>query len=657
MKLHLKELNVSDWKGIQNESFQFSESENFLAGANGTGKTSLFAAFVWLLFGKDNFDRTDYHIRPLDENGEPKHHLSSEVEAILIIDGRELRLKRVYREDWVKPKTQTDDVYKGNTSDFYINDVSVQKKDYDLKIAELCSEQVFKAVTNPHFFASLSKENQRGLLFSMIDNITDEQVAEGNADFEQLLKDVSGFSFDTFKKNLNSKMRKVQEELDDIDPRISELNRNKPEPINWDQIGEQVKEKEQKVSEIDLAINDSAKKSEQENNRRLEIQKQINDLNLLNQQLVANEQSNRSQEVEALKTKIREVEIEISNKQKDGKAKQARLDYLVPEKERLLKEKERLLEEYKNINAETLVFPEGSFDCPTCKRPLEIDDIEVKEHELIETFNRAKSERISLNVTKGKAIKAQIELIEKELQEIGDVKIEDVSDLDKKLNDLKSGLAELQVKPIPVTEQYRENETKIADLRASLQTSNPSTTDEQLLTEKETLKVQIKELNSELAKRELIERTETRIAELNRQKGELNQEKANLEKKEFVLKQFEDTKSREYEKRINKLFSVVQFRLFKKQVDGQIVPDCECMADGVLYSTQNNALQFAAGLDIIKAISKHRNIYAPIFIDNRESVTELPEMETQVINLIVDPAFKKLTFIKKSEKQGVLSLE
>ena len=151
----------------------------------------------------------------------------------------------------------------------------------------------------------------------------------------------------------------------------------------------------------------------------------------------------------------------------------------------------------------------------------------------------------------------------------------------------------------------------------------------------------------ELASRETIENTDKRIKELEGQKKTLNQEKTDLEKKEFVISQFEDAKSAEFELRINKLFSLVQFRLFKKQVDGQTVPDCECMVDGVLYSTLNNAAQINAGLDIIRAISKHYNMYAPIFIDNRESVVVIPEMQCQVINLVVDKSYSKLTYISE----------
>jgi hypothetical protein len=147
---------------------------------------------------------------------------------------------------------------------------------------------------------------------------------------------------------------------------------------------------------------------------------------------------------------------------------------------------------------------------------------------------------------------------------------------------------------------------------------------------------EIDRLNSDYAKREVIEASQKRIKELESQQAILNQEMADLERREFLMKNFEFAKNEMYESEINRMFGFVQFTLFKKQVDGQIVPDCECLADGVPYSTQNNAMQVAMALDIINTIGKKEGIIAPIWIDNRESVTSIPEIEAQVINLVVD---------------------
>ena len=75
--------------------------------------------------------------------------------------------------------------------------------------------------------------------------------------------------------------------------------------------------------------------------------------------------------------------------------------------------------------------------------------------------------------------------------------------------------------------------------------------------------------------------------------------------------------------------------MFDVQVNGGISETCETIYNGVPYSTGLNAgHQIIVGLDIIRTLSEHYQFFPPIFVDNAESVTELPEMEAQVIRLV-----------------------
>ncbi|MDR1339203.1 MAG: AAA family ATPase, partial [Prevotellaceae bacterium] len=93
MEIYLKQITLRNWKGAKNQSFEFSGRETTIAGANGTGKTTLFDAFVWVLFGKDHLGREDFMIKPCGA-----HRLDSEAEIILLVNGNEMRFRRVYSE-------------------------------------------------------------------------------------------------------------------------------------------------------------------------------------------------------------------------------------------------------------------------------------------------------------------------------------------------------------------------------------------------------------------------------------------------------------------------------------------------------------------------------------------------------------------------------
>ena len=96
------------------------------------------------------------------------------------------------------------------------------------------------------------------------------------------------------------------------------------------------------------------------------------------------------------------------------------------------------------------------------------------------------------------------------------------------------------------------------------------------------------------------------------------------------------------ESRINGRFKYVSFKMFAQQVNGGEVECCETLINGVPFSDANNAAKINAGIDIINVLCKHYDIYAPIFIDNRESVTNLIECDSQIVNLIVSEPDKKL---------------
>ena len=71
------------------------------------------------------------------------------------------------------------------------------------------------------------------------------------------------------------------------------------------------------------------------------------------------------------------------------------------------------------------------------------------------------------------------------------------------------------------------------------------------------------------------------------------------------------------------------------------------MMNGVPYRNLSTAEKIIAGIDVINAISSARKVSNPIFVDNRESVVQLPECPEQVINLIVSGADKEIRVVRE----------
>src|SRR6185295_9026071 len=147
MTIELKKLSLTNFKGIRHFTSEFGHIAN-ICGDNATGKTTLKDAFLWLFFGKDSTDRKDFEIKTLDENNNPYHHLDHEVEALIVIDGGIINIRRTLREKWVKKRGEQTSVFSGHETAFFWNDVPMKEGEFQAKVASVFNENIFKLITN-----------------------------------------------------------------------------------------------------------------------------------------------------------------------------------------------------------------------------------------------------------------------------------------------------------------------------------------------------------------------------------------------------------------------------------------------------------------------------------------------------------------------------
>ena len=96
---------------------------------------------------------------------------------------------------------------------------------------------------------------------------------------------------------------------------------------------------------------------------------------------------------------------------------------------------------------------------------------------------------------------------------------------------------------------------------------------------------------------------------------------------------------------INDLFYITEFKLFKKLVNGEYEETCESLHNNVPYGKGlNTAARINVGLDIINVLCDKYGVYAPIFVDNAESVSDILETKGQKICMYVKEGQKTLEF-------------
>jgi len=180
-------------------------------------------------------------------------------------------------------------------------------------------------------------------------------------------------------------------------------------------------------------------------------------------------------------------------------------------------------------------------------------------------------------------------------------------------------------------------EDQILNLKAGSKEAVEALT-RQIAVKTEEIRVQTGLLNQIRANR----KAETRMVELALQEKKLVEEFNRLEGELYLIEQFTRAKVDLLENQINSKFKIARFKLFSDQINGGLTETCETVLDGVPYGSINSAGRVQIGLDIIQTLQAHYGVFAPIWVDNRESIIEIPEIDAQVISLIVSEHDKTL---------------
>lgn len=640
-QIFLKKLVIRNIKGIRDLTIDFTDQETVICGDNGTGKTTIMDAFLWLLFGKDSTNRADsnFNIKTLDKDGKPILNLEHVVIATILVNGNEITLQRSYLEKWGTGVNAGQ--LKNHYTDFYLNGVKLgTKKEYDAEVSAILPEDVFRMVTNPFYFPSLPAATQKTMLLDMVGNVSDQDVAALKPEYLELLSQITGRSLEQFKKETSSKKKAIQDELKELPARIDTANQMMPEPEDWVALDQELGEKKARLKEIDEQIADKSNSVKADYEAKSNIQKKIGKKRL---ERTCKESEIREKVNKAngeARSSINNLVYKIQNLQGDIQRKKGSLSTIDTQIGSLNIELDTLRGEYRIINAEQSVYPNGAFVCPTCKRTLDAEDIEAKQREMLANFNQNKSKRLQQNQATGRSKAGRISELQKEREDI----LAEISKMEGELDNLEAQ-KKYQEENLPAAQDAQkliEADTdwirlgnEIAELENQMNVEIKPVDVSELQEGKRVLTDAITDLQKRLNKRETIERAEKLIQEFEDKKIQNNDALANLERTEFIITDFQKAKDNELMKRINGLFSLVSFSFVDEQLNGNEKITCVCTVDGVPFPDLNNATKINAGLDIINAICQAKGISAPIFIDNRESVNELIPTVSQIINLVV----------------------
>ena len=645
--MKLLKMKLENFQGIKSLELDMQGKDYSVYGDNGTGKSTIYNAFTWLMYGKPSTQEKNYTPKTIGS-----HKLNHVVELTLKLDtGAEMVLKKDFHEIYKTVRGSANPILSGHSTDYEIDGVAVNETGFKKTLLEIYkSEELAKMLTSyDYFLDNMKTADRRRILLEICGDVNFEDVISQNPDLSELSKilikkgdTTELYTVDEYRQIADKERSLTDKELKGIPGRIDEAQKAKPDidGLIYSVIDERIQGIKDEQRRLELKLSDK------ENTALLSILNQISEverkISLDEAEHIRSENAKNKvvfERINDLQKQLSDIDKEILQVSASYNESEYNLSLTISKRESLLKE-------YAEENGKEWG---GATVCPTCKRELPKEQVEESK----KIFNIAKAKRLADINEKGKvecskalieSKKEEIKAYESKLEELKSKK-EEISQL---ISEAESSLVDMT--PYKSTQGYMELNKELERLK-SMQNDIKAASN---VTEN-AIKTQISKLNEELeneqckkAQIDLAKKQDLRIKELEARENELAGKYEELSKGLYLCEQFIKTKTRMLDEKINSRFKTLKFRLFIEQQNGGIADDCEalipCQTGLVPFKSANNAARINAGLELIDTLSEHYGVEMPLFLDNAESVTKFNKTKTQLIKLIVSKNDKIINF-------------
>ena len=634
MNIVLKSIDLVHFKCFPKLHLDFHEGVNNIYGENAAGKTSVYDALTWLLFNKDSAGNARPDIKP---NGAPAGTMP-EVTAILIVDGEEMKLRKVLREKWEKPRGSSVERYAGDTRDYYIDDVPLAENEYKRRIAELIDENRFKLLTD--VWAVTSKmhwKDRRALLAEICGLPEDRELLATAPQFAELTEKVGRRTVDEYKSVLMKQRKDMNANLNTLPVRVDECSRMVAELESLDFAAAHSEsdrlqaERERLQGEIVKLSNNTL--AAQARNERDALQVQLRELEAENAAHLASQRVPVEDETPALTAALDRAKHEADRLTRTIAQE---TDYIASGETRLNYYRAR----WRAIDAE----PFTADRCPTCGQVFPAERLAAARQSFEDGKNRRKNELLedsNLLKTQISAAKDRLLTAETALKTAQD-------EVQKAQITLDSYTPPVEITPENLPDYDRRKGailTLIADADKRIDRLTGDTEQERRRLETALSAVTAEKLTHDavLAKEQTLADTRKRIADLQAEQRTAAAEVEQMDRLIAMCEEFTRYRVQAITESVNSRFRLTRWRLFTEQVNGGLADCCEPMdSNGTAFEGTNNAMKINIGMDIIDTLSEFYGVRVPLFVDNAESVTHLQPIGSQVVRLVVSEADKEL---------------
>ena len=642
MKIELKTITLQNFKRARNVTINFTHNV-VISGGNETGKSTIYDAYLWCLFGVTN--RPDTTVQTLDSSNNIIHKLETSVSLVINYnEERDIKIERRLSERY-KAENTVEEKFLGTTQTRLIDDVPYSVSAFRDKLNSLCNFDDWFLLSNINIFWSCKVDERRRILMSLAGEINESELMQNYPAVHRGVI-VEKKELSEMLKQQNATRKKANDELQTIPAKVQAQDALKVVD-DFDVVEEDKKKIDLQLADIDAAlqgvVTNTAEQQEYEN----KLATENNKYNKVREQW----QTNHFQMVdEAFKnvTAASESLHEATRLQKEHSDTYVKNKTKISE---LTNEFNKLMQQWKDVNEREFNFAKTDV-CPVCGRPY-TDEMKEQEYEnAVNEFNTHKSTKLTEIQNKATEIHNQITvlkgLVNTYLQVTSVSDNNNIKTKQETYNNLVKKRSELQSL---TWEQSNEKANADASLQAIVATKPllvvDTTHEENKLKKKELIKKR-DDLIKRQSGRDNNKRIEEEKVKLDKRSRELAQIVADCNEVIRQIKEYKKNKIAVVESKVNSFFSLIRWKFYEQNITNDDEKEiCKAIdRNGVDYNSTNDGTVINMGIDIINGISKAKDIYVPLFVDRKESVENvLPSIQQAIyLQCIYGASFKVETF-------------
>lgn len=500
---------------------------------------------------------------------------------------------------------------------------SVRQKDLN----ELFGERdVFLSIFNPLYFIEILGEDGKGLLELYLPTISHEDVLSGLSEYNSnVLKDESLLSPEIYLSAKREQIQKLEIQIAENQAKKSLLTSQRQEnAAKLKALSAELKDTEGKISELQKQLPDESLKKQ--------LEEKVTALSLKYEDLLNNSSSKAEiSEIDAEITKL-EAELEVIYAKKYESKYSIELEKIKAEFESARCEHIKHSEASKNI--------ETGFVCPQCLREITDAEVEPVKAEFLTKLNEI--------MQKGQACKSQHKELKKLDQQaekvFDDFQIADLKRVKAQIKSFKDNLKKLSIDENETLKAQLDTiQGQIQEYELKLRLGNLT---EQQMTELSALNRKYMQMTAEFKALQELYKSDS-LAELNKL-IEVDQAEIPLIKEkiyaavEYAAKRAELT----FKDLCTENVKIVLFKVFK--TTGEVKNAFQFTYKDRDYKRLSRSEKLLAGMEVSELIKRLTGRLYPMFIDDAESISNIPKPKVQTI-LSVVKSKTALTVIPRSQ--------